>query len=86
MSSRADFIPRQYVDAFTTLQDNSPPCDKDRIEATIHYSLQSYQQVNMNDVFESIGEVLGRWVVICTSTIMRRTPETKTLLRPIKKS
>jgi hypothetical protein len=24
-------------------------------------------------VFESIGEVLGRWVVICTS--MRRTPE-----------
>ena len=86
MSSRADFIPRQYVDAFTTLQDNAPPCDKDQIEATIHDSLQSYQQVNMNDVFESIGEVLGRWVVICTSTIMRRAPETKTLLRPIKKS
>jgi hypothetical protein len=68
------------------LQDNAPPCNKNRIEATIHDSLQSYQQVNMNDVFESIGEVLGRWVVICTSTIMRRTPETKTLLRPIKKS
>jgi aarF domain-containing kinase len=73
MSSRADFIPRQYVDAFTTLQDNAPPCDKDRIEATIHDSLRSCQQVNMNDVFESIGEVLGRWVAICT--IMRRTPE-----------
>ena len=73
MSSRADFIPRQYVDVFTTLQDNAPPWDKDRIEAIINDSLQSCQQVNMNDVFESIGEVLGRWVVICT--IMRRTPK-----------
>ncbi len=73
MSARADFIPRQYLDAFTTLQDNAPPCDKDWIEAIINDSLQCCQQVSMNDVFESIGEVLGRWVVISLSNQSTRS-------------
>lgn len=59
MSSRADFIPRQYVDVFSTLQDKTPPYEKERIEAIVRESLRSHQGVGMEDVFESIGEVLG---------------------------
>ena len=60
MSSRADFIPRQYVDAFSTVQDQVPPWEKERIERIITDSLRSCQDIDMHDVFESIGEVLGR--------------------------
>eukprot|EP00571_Detonula_confervacea_P002042 CAMPEP_0172323202 /NCGR_PEP_ID=MMETSP1058-20130122/48138_1 /TAXON_ID=83371 /ORGANISM="Detonula confervacea, Strain CCMP 353" /LENGTH=573 /DNA_ID=CAMNT_0013039151 /DNA_START=53 /DNA_END=1774 /DNA_ORIENTATION=- len=59
MSSRADFVPRQYVDVFSTLQDQAPPYEKERIERLVRDSLKSCQGVEMNDVFESFGEVLG---------------------------
>ena len=61
MSSRADFIPRQYVDVFATLQDEVPPYAKERIEDIVRESLRTCQGVdNMDDVFEWVGEVLGR--------------------------
>lgn len=59
MSSRADFVPRQYVDCFHTLQDSVPPWDKERVEAIVRESLRTTQNVDMEDVFESFGEVLG---------------------------
>ena len=59
MSSRADFIPRQYVDAFNTLQDNVPPWDDERVEEIIRDSLEKCQGLQFEEVFDSIGEVLG---------------------------
>ncbi|KAL7533227.1 hypothetical protein ACHAWF_004398 [Thalassiosira exigua] len=59
LSSRADFIPRQYVDAFSALQDQVNPYEQDRIEWIIRESLQSCQELDMEDVFESVDEVLG---------------------------
>ncbi len=60
MSLRADFIPRQYVDAFSTLQDDTPPCERERIEGIVEESLYASLGVEVEDVFESIGEVLSR--------------------------
>jgi len=60
MSSRADFVPRQYVDAFHTLQDSVPPWEKGRVEAIVRESLRREQNLAMEDVFENgLGEVLG---------------------------
>lgn len=59
VSSRADFVPRQYVDCFHTLQDSVPPWEKERIEAIVRASLESCQGVELEDVFVDIGEVLG---------------------------
>lgn len=53
MSSRADFIPRPYVDAFSSLQDTVPPNDQEIIDAILRESL------DFDDVFDSFGEVLG---------------------------
>lgn len=59
MSSRADFVPRQYCDKFASLQDAVPPWPKDRVEAIVRESLRETQNRAMTDVFESFGEVLG---------------------------
>ena len=56
---RADFIPRQYVDVFSLVQDQAPTYEKERIEGIVRDSFESCQGVEMEDVFESIGEVLG---------------------------
>jgi len=59
MSSRADFVPRQYVDCFRTLQDAVPPWETERVEAIVRESLRDTQDVDFEDVFESFGDVLG---------------------------
>ena len=59
MSSRADFVPRQYCDKFASLQDAVPPWPKDRVEAIVRESLRETQNRAMTDVFGSFGEVLG---------------------------
>ena len=59
MSSRADFVPMQYCDVFSSLQDAVPPWSKDRVEAIVRESLHGTQKLAMEDVFESFGEVLG---------------------------
>ena len=59
MSSRADFIPRQYIDVFQALQDSVPPWDDSHIHDIIRYSLKSCQGLQLEEVFDTIGEVLG---------------------------
>mmetsp|Transcript_27879 Transcript_27879/g.39896 ORF Transcript_27879/g.39896 Transcript_27879/m.39896 type:complete len:580 (-) Transcript_27879:35-1774(-) len=59
MSSRADFVPRQYVDVFSELQDSVPPWEKDRIQQIVQQSLMESQGLQIEDVFETFDEVLG---------------------------
>ncbi len=59
MSSRADFVPRQYVDVFSELQDSVPPWEKERVQRIVQQSLMDSQGLEMEDVFESFDEVLG---------------------------
>ncbi len=59
MSSRADFVPRQYVDCFQTLQDSVPPWECGRVKAIVRESLRNNQKINFDEVFEEFGEVLG---------------------------
>mmetsp|Transcript_24238 Transcript_24238/g.35916 ORF Transcript_24238/g.35916 Transcript_24238/m.35916 type:complete len:620 (+) Transcript_24238:134-1993(+) len=59
MSSRADFVPRPYVDAFGRLQDEVPAWSSDRIKRIVKDSLKTRQGLEMDQVFESFGEVLG---------------------------
>lgn len=59
MSSRADFIPRQYIDVFSSLQDSVPPWDVERVQEIVRDSLQSCQGLDFEEVFDSIDEVLG---------------------------
>ena len=59
MSSRADFIPRQYIDVFSSLQDSVPPWDVGHVQEIVRDSLESCQGLNFEEVFDSIGEVLG---------------------------
>ena len=61
MSSRADFVPRQYVDCFHTLQDAVPPWDTEIVEDIVRESLREEHGLEMEDVLEDgLGEVLGR--------------------------
>ncbi len=60
MSLRANFVPHQYVDVFSALQEQAPPYTKEQIEKILRESLRTCQGVDMDDVFESIGKVLGR--------------------------
>jgi hypothetical protein len=59
LSSRADFVPRQYVDVFSELQDSVPPWEKERVVSIVRDSLMSCQGLKIDDVFESFDEVLG---------------------------
>jgi aarF domain-containing kinase len=59
MSSRADFIPRQYVDVFSSLQDSVPPWENERVKEIIRDSLKTCQGLQLEEVFDSIDEVLG---------------------------
>ena len=59
MSSRADFIPRQYVDVFSSLQDSVPPWENDRVLQIVQQSLTDSQGLSVEDVFQSFDEVLG---------------------------
>lgn len=60
MSSRADFVPRPYIDAFGRLQDEVPAWPLDRIKRIVQESLQQTGKgLEMDQVFESFGEVLG---------------------------
>lgn len=60
MSSRADFVPIQYVDCFHTLQDSVPPWESGRVKGIVRESLRNNQKVDFEEVFEEFGEVLGR--------------------------
>mmetsp|Transcript_5104 Transcript_5104/g.9974 ORF Transcript_5104/g.9974 Transcript_5104/m.9974 type:complete len:261 (+) Transcript_5104:151-933(+) len=59
MSSRADFVPIQYVDSFNMLQDSVPSWESGRVKEIVRESLRNNQKVNFEEVFEEFGEVLG---------------------------
>mmetsp|Transcript_8367 Transcript_8367/g.17754 ORF Transcript_8367/g.17754 Transcript_8367/m.17754 type:complete len:440 (-) Transcript_8367:822-2141(-) len=60
MSSRVDFIPRQYVDRFQTLQDAVPPWPGEKIRGMVRQSLQTDHGLDFDEVFESFDdEALG---------------------------
>lgn len=56
MSSRPDFVPPQYIDLFTTVQDSIPQSPCDDIVKIIEENLNSNLGLNFNDVFASIDE------------------------------
>lgn len=57
MSSRSDFMPVQYVELFSTLQDSIPQWPIEQALAIVRDSLQNELGLNYEDVFESIDEV-----------------------------
>mmetsp|Transcript_10923 Transcript_10923/g.24031 ORF Transcript_10923/g.24031 Transcript_10923/m.24031 type:complete len:675 (-) Transcript_10923:113-2137(-) len=56
MSSRADFVPRQYVDLFSNLQDDVPPRPAGEILEILRQSLATNQNLELDEVFSSINE------------------------------
>jgi aarF domain-containing kinase len=59
MSSRADFIPRQFVDAFSSLQDSVPAWEIERVKEIMRDSLKTCQGLQLEEVFDSVDEALG---------------------------
>ena len=57
MSSRADFVPRQYVDLFCSLQDAVPPRPGEHVRRAIASSLRDRNDgLEFDDVFESFDD------------------------------
>ena len=54
LSSRPDFVPHQYTDRFSLLQDCVTPWDVKEIQQLIEQSLNDYQHVDFDTVFESL--------------------------------
>ena len=60
MSSRSDFMPVQYVEAFCTVQDAIPQWPIEEAIGVIRDSLRSEYGLDFEDVFESIdGDAIG---------------------------
>ena len=57
MSSRSDFMPVQYVELFSTLQDSIPQWPIEQALAIVRDSLQNELGLDYEDVFEYIDEV-----------------------------
>ena len=57
LSARPDFVPRQYVELFATVQDSIPQWPIEQVEEIVHRELQTEYGLNMNDVFESMDPV-----------------------------
>jgi len=57
MSSRSDFMPIQYIECFSTLQDSIPQWPLDQALGIVRDSLQSEHGLDYEDVFESIDDV-----------------------------
>jgi predicted unusual protein kinase regulating ubiquinone biosynthesis (AarF/ABC1/UbiB family) len=57
MSSRSDFMPIQYVELFSTLQDSVPQWPIEQAVEIVRESLQEEWGVDYEDVFESIDPV-----------------------------
>jgi predicted unusual protein kinase regulating ubiquinone biosynthesis (AarF/ABC1/UbiB family) len=57
LSSRPDFVPHQYTDRFSLLQDYVPPWPSEEIKDIIKKSLHDYQQVDFEQVFDAFDPV-----------------------------
>lgn len=57
LSGRADFMPRQYIEAFTSLQDDLPPKPFEEIKNIVQESLYEIDDnLTFDEVFESFDE------------------------------
>lgn len=54
LSSRPDFVPHQYTDRFSLLQDYVPPWDTEEIKDIIVQSLRDYQKAEFHQIFDSL--------------------------------
>jgi aarF domain-containing kinase len=60
LSSRSDFMPRQYLERLAMLQDDVPPLPMDKVESIVQKSLRSEYGLAFHDVFETMdGVALG---------------------------
>lgn len=57
LSARPDFVPRQYVELFATVQDAIPQWPMERVEEIVGRELQTEYGLDMDDVFESMDPV-----------------------------
>jgi len=57
LSSRPDFVPHQYVECFTTLQDSIPQWPIDQVKRIASASLQKEHGLAFDQAFESIDPV-----------------------------
>ena len=56
LSSRPDFVPRQYIDLFSLAQDSLPQWSFDKVRSIVEQSLRQYHNLEWDDVFESMDE------------------------------
>jgi len=83
LSSRPDFIPRQYVDVFSTVQDSVPPRPFDEVKSMVEESLELEQGLQFDQVFSSFdAEAIGsasigqvHCATLCDDYYTRITPE-----------
>lgn len=54
LSARPDFVPRQYVELFATVQDAMPQWPIEQVEEIVERELQTEYGLSMDDVFESM--------------------------------
>jgi predicted unusual protein kinase regulating ubiquinone biosynthesis (AarF/ABC1/UbiB family) len=57
LSARPDFVPRQYVDLFGTVQDAIPQWPIENVHEIVKEELQSEYGLDWDDVFESMDPV-----------------------------
>ena len=57
LSARPDFVPRQYVELFSTVQDSIPQWPIEQVEDIVREELQSVYGLDWDDVFESMDPI-----------------------------
>jgi len=57
LSSRPDFVPIEYVELFSTLQDSIPQWPIEKVKQIVDDSLRSEHHISFEDVFETIDPV-----------------------------
>lgn len=57
LSSRPDFMPKQYVEKFSELQDSIPQLPLSEIESIVRMSLKKEKGLNYDDVFEFMDPI-----------------------------
>jgi predicted unusual protein kinase regulating ubiquinone biosynthesis (AarF/ABC1/UbiB family) len=56
LSARPDFIPIQYVELFSTVQDSLPPWPASQVKSRVRQALRTERGLELEDVFERIDE------------------------------
>ena len=57
LSARPDFVPRQYVQLFATVQDAIPQWPIEQVEEIVQRELETEYGLTIDNVFESIDPI-----------------------------